>query len=277
MPTPAAPIVGAHAAAAVDEQHDALIALVLELAHDRLVEAQRRLPVDVPNRIAVAILGELLEVRALAALLKRLDADFLQPPVAGEPCVARDLGEIRIHAAHLGRRRGARASSHKPSTERTRASAGANVISPRRVGVTRVRRIDALAVRQHERVRQALRDDARIDVVVKLHAQSCAPSCSSVARTLRSTPIANAGGNRRVKRTFAARQRRREQHVVGDGREQQHDDRGGVASRDERLRDAGEQRGERRDADAGEQPEQLAARCGAHRSPLRSRRRPRCR
>src|SRR6185436_753241 len=98
----ASAVVGAHAAAAVDQQHDALVALVLKLADDRLVVPQRLLPVDMPNRVAVAILGELLEVGALAALHERLDADLLEPPVAGQPCIARDLGEIGIDAARLG-------------------------------------------------------------------------------------------------------------------------------------------------------------------------------
>ena len=52
--------------------------------------------------VTVAVLRELLEVRALAALVKRLDADLLQTPVPGQPRVARNLGEIRIHAAHFG-------------------------------------------------------------------------------------------------------------------------------------------------------------------------------
>ena len=67
VPIAALPIVGAHAAAAVDEQHHALIALVLELADDGLAEAQRRPPVDVADGIADPVLGQLLEVGALAA------------------------------------------------------------------------------------------------------------------------------------------------------------------------------------------------------------------
>src|SRR4051812_35246438 len=91
-------VVSAHAPAAVDEQHDALIALVLEFAQDGLVLPQRGLPVDVAHRISVAIFGELLEVRALATLLVGLDADFLEPAVAGEPRVTCHLREVRIAA-----------------------------------------------------------------------------------------------------------------------------------------------------------------------------------
>src|SRR4051812_13589946 len=94
-------IVRAHAAAAVDEQQHRLVALILEFADDRLADALRGFPVDAPDRIAIAIFGQLLEVRAFAALLEGLDADFLQATVASEPRVTRDLREIRIHATPL--------------------------------------------------------------------------------------------------------------------------------------------------------------------------------
>ena len=127
-------IVGAHAPPAVDEQQHALIALVLELAHNRLAEPQRRSPVDMPDRIAGAVVGELFEVRAFAALLVGLDADFLQAAVAGQPRVARELGEVGIDA-RVSVGTDPLEELQKPQRDRTRMSAGENVTSPRRVGV----------------------------------------------------------------------------------------------------------------------------------------------
>ena len=90
--------VGAHASAAVEQEDDALVALVLVLAHDRPALAQRRLPVDVADRVARPVVGELLEIGAAAAHRIALDADLGEAPVAGEPGVARDRGEVRIDA-----------------------------------------------------------------------------------------------------------------------------------------------------------------------------------
>ena len=150
----AVPIVGAHAPAAVDEQHDALIALVLELADDRLALPQRRPPVDVAHRIADAVLGQLLEVGALAALLVGLDADFLQAAIAGQPGVARDLREVGIDAARLVgaepleqlAQSPARADAHVRRRER-------HLAAPRRGH--RVGGLDALPAASDSRDRQA--------------------------------------------------------------------------------------------------------------------------
>ena len=68
--------VGAHPAPAVEQEDDALVALVLVLANDRAAVAQRRLPVDVADRVAGAVVGELLEVGAAAAHRIALDADL---------------------------------------------------------------------------------------------------------------------------------------------------------------------------------------------------------
>ena len=95
------PIVGTHAAAAVHEDEHALVALVLELAHDRAVEPQRRPPVDVPHRVANPVFRQLLEVGALPAPLVALDADLLQAAIAGQPRVAGDLRKIGIDAPRL--------------------------------------------------------------------------------------------------------------------------------------------------------------------------------
>ena len=60
-------IVGAQPPAAVDEEHHALIALVLELTHDGLGEPRRGAPVDEAHRVADPVLRELLEIGALPA------------------------------------------------------------------------------------------------------------------------------------------------------------------------------------------------------------------
>ena len=137
-------VVGAHAPAAVDQQHHALIALVLELAQDGLVLAQRGLPVDVAHRIAVAVLGELLEVGAFAALLVGLDADFLQPAVAREPGITRHLREVGVRAPRLGFAERVPAARSRPSTRADAQIGGRKVdfAAPRRHGL--VGDVDAL-------------------------------------------------------------------------------------------------------------------------------------
>src|SRR5262245_8353399 len=56
-----------------------------------------------PDRVAHVVLGQLLEVGALAAALIRLDADLLQAAIARQPGVARNLGEVGIDAPDLRR------------------------------------------------------------------------------------------------------------------------------------------------------------------------------
>ena len=60
--------VGTHAAAAIEQEDDALVALVLVLADHRAAGAPGRLPVDVANGIARPVIRELLEIGAAAAL-----------------------------------------------------------------------------------------------------------------------------------------------------------------------------------------------------------------
>ncbi len=95
-------IVGAHATATVDQQHDALVTGILELPDNGLAEAQRSLPVDPTYRVADAILGELLEVCSGAAAPVGLDANLGEAPVSGQPRVACHLREVRIDASHPG-------------------------------------------------------------------------------------------------------------------------------------------------------------------------------
>ena len=85
----------------------------------------------------------------------------LQPAVAGEPGVARDLGEVGIDAPRLVRRRAARAARHSPKRERTRTSAGADVMSPRRVGITSYAQVEASAAR-HGDAKPAARRVSRV-------------------------------------------------------------------------------------------------------------------
>ncbi len=94
-------LIGTHASPAVDEQHDALVTLVLKFADDRLAEAARGLPIDVAYGIAQVVLGQLVEVRAFAAAPIGLDAELREPPVSREPGVTGHLGEIGKHAARL--------------------------------------------------------------------------------------------------------------------------------------------------------------------------------
>jgi len=89
----------------------------------------------VTHRVAIAIFRELLEVGSFTALLVRLDPDLLQPAVAGQPRVARNLREIRVDrrtSSFPSRSK----SSQQPHCERSRNCAAENFASPLRVGVT---------------------------------------------------------------------------------------------------------------------------------------------
>ncbi|HTU62231.1 MAG TPA: hypothetical protein VMF89_27420, partial [Polyangiales bacterium] len=119
-----------------------------------------------PHRIAVAILRELLEIRALAALLKGLDPDLLQPPIAGEPGIARNLLEIRKHAPLFART--------QPLQQLAETEAGAHMhvrrleydfASPRRRDG--VLKLYLLATGQIERLRHSFAVETRVRVVVQ--------------------------------------------------------------------------------------------------------------
>jgi len=61
VPTPFCLSSATHAAAAIDEQQNALITLVLEFADDGLTQAQRRLPINVAHGVAIAVFSQLFE------------------------------------------------------------------------------------------------------------------------------------------------------------------------------------------------------------------------
>ncbi len=187
-PDPPLSIVGAHPPAAVDHQDHALIALVLELAHDRLADPLRRSPVDVPHRVADAVLGQLLEVGAAAALLIGLDADFLQAPIAGQPGVARDL------ARNQGTRDAVGWAEPFPQLAQPPARSDAHVggrerdFAPQRRHDA-VGRLDAFAADHGHRDRQAVGLERRIGVVVEIAAPG--PATAGVDLQVDLTPAAN--------------------------------------------------------------------------------------
>src|SRR5512135_26618 len=89
-------VLGAHAAAAIEQQHDGLVALFLVLARYELHPACGRLPVDLALYVALAVLAQLVELEALAAALALQHADARQAVVGREQRVPGDRGEVRI-------------------------------------------------------------------------------------------------------------------------------------------------------------------------------------
>ena len=115
------------------------------------------------------VLGELLEVGALSAKLMRLDADFLQPMRAGQPRVARHLGEVRVDAALFG--------GAEPLEQHAQAETRTDADVCRREGDSApqrrrriVGRLDARAAGERQLQRHAFGEERRIGVVVQLAA-----------------------------------------------------------------------------------------------------------
>jgi hypothetical protein len=160
-------VVRAHAPSAVDQHHHALVTLVLELADDRPGLPERGAPVDVPHRIADAVLGQLLEVGAFAALLIGLDADFLQAPVAGQPRILRHLREVGEHAPGLD---GAKPFEHftQPESRFQSHVGGSKLHLAARGGNNAVPCFGGGVGRQPQRQWQSFREQTRGGVVVKL-------------------------------------------------------------------------------------------------------------
>ncbi len=161
-----AALVGAHPPPAVHQQHDTLIPLVLELPDDRLADAQGGLPVDVAQRIADAVLGQLFEVSSLAATLVGLDAEFLQTLVAGEPGIAAHLGEVGKHTT------GYRVA--QALEQLAQAEAGADVEIGRPEGyIAALRRLHLVpdleqpSARNRKFQRQPFRVQRRVDVIIE--------------------------------------------------------------------------------------------------------------
>ena len=82
---------------------------------DELAHARGRLPVDLAQRVALAIFAQLVEVEALAAPPPLQHADLRQAVVRGEQRELRQRGEVRVHAR---RRRLADAAADLPQAER---------------------------------------------------------------------------------------------------------------------------------------------------------------
>jgi len=81
-------------AAAIEQEHHLLVTLVLVFARDQLAVARGRLPVDPGERVAVAVLAQLVEVETLAAPLALAHTEQAQAVVGREQHVVRDPGEI---------------------------------------------------------------------------------------------------------------------------------------------------------------------------------------
>jgi hypothetical protein len=91
-------VLGAHPSAAIEEEDDPLVVLGFVLAADQLALAARRLPVDLADRIAGAVLAQLVELEALAAKPLALDPDVAGARGLDQLVEARGRREIRIDA-----------------------------------------------------------------------------------------------------------------------------------------------------------------------------------
>ena len=99
----------AHPAAGVQQKHDGLVALFLEIPADEHLPAGRGLPIDLRERVAIAVIAELVEIpagtgarpahdahRALALLHRQQgEADHrLDNPRAREAVADHVLGDV---------------------------------------------------------------------------------------------------------------------------------------------------------------------------------------
>jgi hypothetical protein len=108
-------VVRAEPAAAIDQEHDVLVALVLVLARDQLPRARSRFPVDLALRVAFAVFAQLVELESFTAARTLQHADLREPLVSREQCVLRKRREVGIDAY---RRRRAEPETPLPKPER---------------------------------------------------------------------------------------------------------------------------------------------------------------
>src|SRR4029079_12785020 len=97
-------------------------------------------PVDVPHGVTHAVLRELLEICALAALLIGLDADFLQPMVASEPRIPRNLRKVGVNTPTFQRSKAFEQIAKAP----TRSNADVSRLEPRFATACRCHQIGEL-------------------------------------------------------------------------------------------------------------------------------------
>lgn len=91
-------VLAAHAAAAVEQEEDLLVAFVLVFAGDRRAFASGGLPVDLAQGVAVAEFAQLVELQAEAAALAAAYADLVEPVVDRHQFGAVEAGEVRVDA-----------------------------------------------------------------------------------------------------------------------------------------------------------------------------------
>ncbi len=158
-----------HPPPAVDQQHDALVPLVLELANHGFAGAPGCLPVDVANRIPGPVFGELVEIGAFASALIVLDAQLGESAVPRQPGVASHLGEVGKHAARLPvadplyqlTQAESRPNSRRCGLQRDVAAAR---------GCCRIRKLQAAVARDGGGGGEPVNQQRRIDVVEQLAA-----------------------------------------------------------------------------------------------------------
>jgi hypothetical protein len=88
-------VAGAHAGTAVEQEDDLLVALVGVLARDQAADARAGFPVDLPRRVVLAVVAQLLELHSLTAPPPLQDADLRQAVVGRQQRVVGDAREIR--------------------------------------------------------------------------------------------------------------------------------------------------------------------------------------
>src|SRR5690606_9685733 len=95
-------VLAAHASAAIEQENDLLVAFVLIFAGDRGALARRRLPVDLPQGVAVAEVAQLVEFQTEAATRALAHAELAEPVVHRHQLCAVQTGEIRVDAGLAG-------------------------------------------------------------------------------------------------------------------------------------------------------------------------------
>ncbi|MNQ86508.1 hypothetical protein D3C85_1017040 [compost metagenome] len=95
-------VLAAHAPAAVEQEDDLLVALVLVLAGDRRALAGGGLPVDLAQAVAVAEFAQLVKLQAQTAAWPLAHAELAEPVVDRHQLRAIQAGEVRVDPGFPG-------------------------------------------------------------------------------------------------------------------------------------------------------------------------------
>ena len=196
-----------HAAAGVEQQQHLLVAFLAVVARDQLARALARLPVDLAQAVALAVLAQLVELGAIAAAPAQVRAEHAAGLVGADQRQARERREVGID---LDRRRGRDRAPLRPQAQRR---VQAQLHRRERVAAAFVRgdvvvEAGAGACRKIEPARQPGDPRTPRMAVVHVDAHACASAGCSTSLTSRRTPSGSTGAHSRCTRGVGRRSRR---------------------------------------------------------------------